>query len=129
MSNTLHNHACIGFEMKNVIDAWRHMNGYTIIERYGDEGNGKYYFTGDEGERYLAKCANCGGYILVQKSEWHGPEDDYYIDFFPVPSPDAAHELNRKFDGYEIELQFPKRYMMSNNLRLCWSKKEDIDES
>ena len=91
-------YSCIAFEMKNAEEAWLHMRGYDIVERYGDRCNNHWLHTWDDGERYLAKCRNCGGYILVQNSEFHGIDDDCYSDYFPVTSPAEAHMLNNQFE-------------------------------
>ena len=114
---------CIAFDMKSAFDAWDHMKLETV-ENYGGRAYGHYLHTWDDGERILARCKNCGGYILIQSSEYHGMEDDdYYGDYFPVDSPEEADELNRKYDGWEIETEFPYRYLMTQNLCVIyWSK-------
>lgn len=114
---------CIGLKMKDVLDAWNHMN-CEVIKDYGSYAYGHYLHTFDEGKRILVKCRNCGGYILIQSSEFHGMEDDdYYTDYFPADSPEQAEELNRMYDGFEIERKFRGRYLMRTNLYLHWSKR------
>jgi hypothetical protein len=116
---------CKAFEMKDARAAREHMD-YEIIKDYGDYAYGHYLHTWDDGKRLLARCKNCGGYILIQSSEFHGAydDDDYYVDFFPVESPEQADELNRLYSGFEIESSFPSRYLMMTNLQLHWSKQE-----
>lgn len=122
MKHTDKGHACIAFSMSSAFEAWKHMDGYEVIERYGEQCNGHWLHTWDDGERLLVRCRSCGGYILVQKSEFHGREDDYYTDYFPVASSEEAHALNEWFDGFSIEEGFPDRFLMSTNGRLSWSK-------
>ena len=73
----------MAFEMDNLEDALKHME-YEVVEKYGDECNGKYLHTWHDGERFLCRCKNCGGYILIQRSELHSAygDDSYYVDFF-----------------------------------------------
>jgi len=120
--NGYNGYPCVGFEMHDSRQAYQHMD-YEVVEHYGDECNGKYLFVFDEGKRYLAKCKNCGGLILVQKSELHGFEDEdaYYTDFFPVSSSQEAKEWNA-YDGFEIESKFKKRYLMYTDGNISWSK-------
>lgn len=119
MSNE--NKSCMAFEMENIEDAIKHME-YDVVKKYGYECNGKYLFTWDDGERYLCKCKNCGGYILVQRSEFHGPHgnDSYYTDFFPVSGSEEAKKLNEMYNGFEIEQKFPKKYITKTNRHYAW---------
>ncbi len=113
---------CAAFVMQDVLSAWNHMD-LEIVREYGSRAYGHYLFTWDDGERKLARCRTCGGYVLIQNSEYHGMEDDdYYGNYFPVGSPEEADELNRKYDGWEIETKFAGRYLMLDNLRLHWSE-------
>ena len=111
---------CTAFDIEDAGEAWRHMKHYTIVQNFGDVYNGKNLFCFDEGGRYLARCKKCGGYILVQKSEFHGEEDDYYADYFPVSGLEECVELNEKYDGFQIEESFPRRYLKMTNLRYHW---------
>ncbi len=115
---------CICFDMEDVSQAMEHME-CEYVQSYGDEAYGHLLYTWDDGERILARCKKCGGFILIQKSEYHGFSDDdsYYTDYFPVDSPEEADELNRKYDGFSIETKLPKKYLMRTNGQLCWSKK------
>lgn len=113
---------CIAFQIRDAKEAMRHMN-CDIVKDYGDYAYGHPLHSWDDGKRYLARCRNCGGYVLVQKSEYHGmQDDDYYTDYFPVSGAEEAEELNRRYDGFAIERLFTKRYLMMTNLRLHWSK-------
>ena len=79
----------------------------------------------DDGRRILGKCIHCGGYVLIQKSEFHSftdAPDGYYTDYFPVSSLAEADELNRKYDGFAIEREFQGRYLMETNGHVSWSK-------
>ena len=109
---------CKGFGMEIAIQAYQHME-FDVVEHYGDSCNGKYLYVFDEGRRYLARCRNCGGLILVQHSELHGPEDSIFFDFFPVSSPEEAKSWNA-YDGFEIEQVFPGRYLAYTDGRLSW---------
>ena len=117
------NKPCIAFSLKDAKEAMQHMKEREVIERYGGQCNGHLLHTWDDGESILFKCKNCGGYILVQLSEFHGMEDaEYYADYFPVSSPNEAMELNQKYDGFEIENNFPSRYLMVEGFGLPhWS--------
>lgn len=114
---------CKGFELEDPYEAWEtHMQGLEIIENYGDECAGHALSIGDEGGRFLARCCRCGGYLLVQRSDvGFSDEDLICMDFYPVSSPGEAHELNEKYDGFDIELNFGKRYLRSTNLQFCWA--------
>lgn len=118
---------CIAFEMDDPIEAKRHME-LEVIRDYGASAHGHALHCWDEGSRCLAKCQNCGGYVLIQSSEFHGMEDDYYTDFFPVCGEEEAEELNRRYDGFTIEHCFPRKYLMMTNLRLHWSKAAEARE-
>lgn len=84
-----------------------------IIEEYGDRFELNWLHTWDEGGRKLLKCKRCGGFILCQFSELHSMEDDdYFLDYFPVSSPEEARNLNAKYDGYAIESDFPDRWLI-----------------
>lgn len=106
--------ACIGFEMEDAAEAYKHMDP-ELVEDYGDMAYGNILHTWDDGERYLCRCKTCGGYILVQNSEFHdmsGGDDSYYTDYFPVDSPEAADELNRKYNGFDLEFESGIRFLI-----------------
>lgn len=117
--------ACIGLEFDDAKAAWAHMQ-FTIVKDYGDYAYGHFLHTWDDGGRMLAQCKTCGGYILIQRSEYHSfsedSDDGYYSDYFPVDGPEAAEELNRKYDGCRIETDFPSRYLCRTNLKVHWSR-------
>ena len=132
MDNNRIGKACIGFEFDDAQQAWDHMQ-FEIIKDYGDYAYGHCLHTWDDGKRMLAKCKACGGYVLIQKSEFHAfsdmSSDSYYSGFFPVESAEDAEELNRKFDGFSIEREFPSRYLCRTDLRLHWSHSETEEQS
>ena len=116
--------ACIGFNMEDPVEAYNHMD-LELVEEYGSRAYGHVLYTWDEGERCLCRCKNCGGYVLVQSSEYHDMsdgDDGYYTDYFPVGSPEEADELNRKFDGYEIEFESGIRFLIWDVSAPHWSK-------
>ncbi len=119
---------CIAFSMKDPNEALEHMHWDGILIKYGGFAYGHCLYTWDDGERFLVRCSNCGGYILVQKSEFHSfsdGDDDYYVDYFPVDSPEEVDRLNREFDGFTIEQKFPERFLMRTNLyHVKWSIEE-----
>ena len=100
---------------------------YKVVADYGREAHGHSLHTWDDGKRVLAKCKNCGGYLLIQYSEYHGASDDYYTDYFPVSSPVEVNEINQKYDGFALEFEFPRRFLMETNGSLCWSKEWEDD--
>ena len=56
----------------------------------------------------------------MQSSEYHGPEDGDYVDYFPVADESVADSLNEKYDGYAIEREFGGRYLMVTNGSPSW---------
>ena len=108
---------CVAFEMEDANKALQHMDR-EVIEKYGRKCNGHFLFTWDDGERILYRCKACGGFILAQFSEFHSFNDDdkYYDDFFPVSGPEEAEEINNRYDGWQIEESFPKRWLIRDSL-------------
>lgn len=101
-------HHCVGFDLPTATEAYDHFHG--MLEElwdYGDMCNGHCLHTWDDGYRKLCRCRVCGGLVLQQRSEYHGPEnDDYYTDYFPVDSVQEAEQLNEHFGGFEIETKW-----------------------
>ncbi len=119
---------CIAFHFDDVKEAREHMD-LEIIQDFGSFAYGHALYCWDDGHRYLARCRRCGGYVLVQSSEFHGAiDDDYYTDYFPVCGLDEADKLNRLYSGFAIEASFEKRYLMMTNLRLHWSQEKNSDD-
>ncbi len=111
-----HRH-CVGFDLPTAEDAYEHFHG--LLEEiwdYGDECNGHYLHTWDDGGRKLCLCHDCYGFVLVQKSEHHGPKsDDYYTDYFPVDTIQEAEQLNELYGGFDIETKWNgKKVFVSN---------------
>ena len=110
--------------MKDPVEAYKHIR-INVVRDYGDYAYGHPLYVWDDGRRILGKCIHCGGYVLIQKSEFHSftdAPDGYYTDYFPVSSLEEADELNRKYDGFAIEREFQGRYLMETNGHVRWSK-------
>ncbi len=113
---------CIGFSMDDAEEAYKHMDDRERVKDYGDMSGKNILHTWDDGSRVLMRCKRCGGYILLQLSEFHGMEDDsYYADYFPVSGPCEARWINEKFDGERIEKEFPCRWMIVDG-KPHWNK-------
>ena len=123
---------CAAFAMQDAQAAYEHLSDYKVVKHYGDGEQGHWYHTWDEGYRHLGVCPKCHGFILVQRSEYHGEEDSYYGDYFPVSGPIEAETLNDKYDGWEIEDHFPGRYLIENGGPASWYdlhlRKKDAQE-
>ena len=103
---------CIGFSMNDAEKAYEHMD-MELVKNYGDIYGKNILHTWDDGWRALMHCKKCGGYILLQVSEFHGMDDDsYYVDFFPVTGPTEAQEINEKYNGENIEDEFPHKWLI-----------------
>lgn len=111
---------CAAFAMKDAQAAYEHLSDYKVVQHYGDGKQGHWFHTWDDGYRHLGICPKCHGFILVQRSEYHGEEDSYYGDYFPVSGPAEADEVNKKYDGWEIEEHFPGRYLIENGGPASW---------
>ena len=99
--------------MENAEEAVKHIE-LERIENYGDMAYGHNLHTWDDGRRIFCRCGKCGGYFLMQYSEYHGigeEKDVYYTDYFPVSTPAEADKLNRLYNGFTIEQKFPGRYL------------------
>ena len=110
-------HHCVGFDLPTAVEAFEHFRG--MLEEvwdYGDMCNGHCLHTWDDGGRKLCLCHDCGGLVLVQKSEYHGEEnDDYYTDYIPVDSAQEAEQLNELYGGWAIEKEWNgKKVFVSN---------------
>lgn len=86
-------------------------------EAYQDE-NGEivhFFHTWDDGNRELVRCKKCGALLLRQWSEFHGIEDAYYTDLFPVKSREEALVFNKEFSGWAIEKEYKSEWLCSTN--------------
>ena len=125
MEGGIHMAKCLAFEMDDLRAAWKHMK-LEVVEDYGDHAYGHYLHCFDDGKRELRRCKTCGGYVLVQKSEFHSfsdGNDDYYTDYYPVEDVQEADEINRNYNGDKIEDAFPSsvKCIRMTNLILHWS--------
>lgn len=112
-----HQHHCMGFDLPTAAEAYEHFHG--LLEElwdYGDKCNENYLHTWDDGGRKLCLCHDCGGLVLVQKSEYHGQEnDDYYTDYFPVDSVQEAEQMNYLYSGYDLETKWKGKKVLVTN--------------
>ena len=110
-------HHCVGFDLPTVQEAFEHFRGQlTVLKDYGDMCNGHCLHTWDDGKRLLCQCSECGGLVLVQQSECHIFDyDDYYTDYFPVDSPEEAEQLNEKYGGFAIEMEWEGKKIFYTN--------------
>lgn len=106
-------HACIAFGMDDPREAYAHISrNAKRVAGYGDWCNGHSLHTWDDGSRSLLRCDACGGYLLLQLSEFHGlGHDCYYVDYFPLSGPEEAEGLNATLGGFEIERRFDGRWL------------------
>ncbi len=105
---------CIAFSMDDAEKAYEHIDRERVKD-YGDTCGKNLLHTWDDGHRVLMRCKNCGGYFLLQLSEFHGMEDDsYFADYFPVSGPKEAQMINEKYNGEKIEEEFPYRWMIAD---------------
>ncbi len=93
--------SCKAFLMENRWAQLEHLKGLKLIEEYGDFCNGHYLHTWDEGYRSLCECPECNALVLVQKSEFHGYDDDYYTDYFAIASRKEAAESYDELEDFE----------------------------
>ena len=131
MENMMEKKLCGAFLMEDANTAAEHIGeNWEPVEDYGDYAYGHWLHVWDEGGRRLGRCKACGAYILRQKSEYHGWEDDdYYTDWFPVADAAEADELNRLYGGYELERNYPGRYLMRTNSVYGWSRRPEGEAS
>ena len=122
---------CHVWEMKDAEEAKESLRGI-MVRDYGEdtfledgtELHGNYVF--DDGNRYLLRCAKCGGLVLVQNSEYHSfsDEDDYYSDRIPVASVEEGDLLNILWGALELE-SYPYRNIRGNNFHYFWKPGEE----
>lgn len=114
---------CEAFRIKDPNKAIKHIK-YEVVENYGDTAYGHPLYVWDDGYRLLGRCKNCGGYVLVQSSQFTGfdGDDGYYEDYYPVSGPEEADELNKKYSGFELEMNFPRRFLKWTNGIVAWCR-------
>jgi hypothetical protein len=100
---------CKAFEMTDKNEQREHLRKLEIVECYGDEYNGNTLHTWDDGCRILKRCPECDALVLFQHSKFYNSfngEDSYYYDYFSVGSREEAIELNEKYNGFQIEMEY-----------------------
>ena len=114
-------HPCIAFSVEDAEEAYKHIEKERVKD-YGARCGNSILHTWDDGQRLLMRCKKCGGFFLLQVSEFHGVEEDrYYQDLFPVAGPNEALTINKTYDGETIELEFPYRWMIADR-KPHWNK-------
>ena len=102
----------------------------TLVRDYGEytaleDGTVLHYnYMWDDGTRFLVRCDECGGLVIMQRSEYHScfdDGDDYYRDWIPVSSVEEADLLNILRDGLELE-GYPFRHLRGNNFEYFWTR-------
>ena len=79
------------------------------MEHFGDEYKGDALHTWDDGYRTLKRCPECDALVLYQYSEYRDyseGNDSIYRDYFSVSSREEAVELNEKYNGFQIEMEY-----------------------
>ena len=108
-------HPCQGFVIRNATDAFKHFDGNCeVVKDYGSMCGDVFLHTWDGGKRVLLRCKACGGYILMQRCEYHGGGGTHYTDYFPVSGPEEVDELNRTLNGWQIEKQLGRWYLVKS---------------
>lgn len=119
---------CHVWEMEDAEKAEKSLRGKLVkdYDEYTDLEDGTvlhYNYMWDDGKRYLMRCGECGGLVIVQRSECHGfsDEDDYYSDMVPASSVEEADLLNILWDSLDLEA-YPYRSIRGNNFRYFWKQ-------
>ncbi len=103
---------CVAFQLESASDALKHLySNSRITTKYGDHFAGNRLHKWEKGERVLFHCQVCGGYYLLQDSEFYDLDGSCCSDYFPVTGPEEAEDLNRRWDGWKIEKCFPEKYL------------------
>ena len=119
---------CHVWEMEDAGEARKSFRGTVVREydEYTDLEDGTvlhWNYMWDEGDRYLLRCNECGGLMMVQKSEFHScfDDDDYYSDQIPIASVEEGDLLNILWDGLDME-GYPYRSIRGNNFQYFWKQ-------
>lgn len=100
-----------------------------LIKEYGDDvrlEDGTVLhdnYMWDDGGRYLTRCRECGGLLIIQSSEYHSfsdSPDGYYKDWIPAASEKEADLLNILLGAAEME-NVPCRHIRRNNGSVFWT--------
>ncbi|MBR2660527.1 MAG: sel1 repeat family protein [Clostridia bacterium] len=102
----------------------------TLVRDYGEytaleDGTVLHYnYMWDDGARFLTRCDECGGLVIMQRSEYHSCFDDdgdgYYQDWIPVASVEEADLMNILWGGLDLE-GYPFRHLRGNNFKYSWT--------
>ena len=119
---------CHIYEIADAKEAYKSFRG-DLVREYGeyvslDDGTILHdNYMWDDGGRYLVRCEECGGLMIMQSSEYHsfsdGP-DGYYRDWIPVASVEEGDLLNILFGAMEME-NVPCRHIRGNNGDIFWT--------
>lgn len=114
---------CCVFDIEKAAKAGKALD-FEVIERYGDWCNGHPMYCWDDGGRSLVRCKKCGALMLVQRSEYHAFDDDYYTDYFPVADREEALRFNNDYSGFALEEKYPGIYLMETNGKYSWANRK-----
>jgi len=93
---------CCIFSIQDPQEAYNSMD-FSLVEEYDRWDYIPHYIhKWDVGGRELLKCRKCGKYVLHQNSEWHRSLDDFEDLYIPIQGHDEAIEINKTFNGYDI---------------------------
>ncbi len=115
--------ACHAFDEEDPQKAYDCLSDIEPVKEYGRTWNGKRLYICDTGERTLCRCKICGGYVLVQASEYHNPvgDDTEFYDYIPVSDELEAEEINDMYDGESLARKSKIRYLQYTHGKAVWS--------
>lgn len=120
---------CHIFDIADADQAYQVFEG-EMVKKYDDDTalpdgkilHGSYMW--DDGGRFLTRCRECGGLLIMQHSEYHSfsdAPDGYYQDFIPVSTEEEADLMNILLGPLEME-NVPCRHLRGNNGSYFWTK-------
>ncbi len=114
---------CHAFNEEDPQKAYAFLKDIELVKEYGSRWNGKRLYMCDAGERTLCRCKICGGYVLIQTSEYHNPvgDDSEFYDYIPVSDELEAEELNDLYDGEALGRKSGIRYLQYSHGKATWS--------
>lgn len=115
--------ACHAFDEEDPQKAYDCLSDIESVKEYGRTWNEKRLYICDTGERTLCRCKICGGYVLVQASEYHNPigDDTEFYDYIPVSDELEAEEINDMYDGESLARKSKIRYLQYTHGKAVWS--------